>query len=105
MCVCLLFARSLIVPQLPKEALGLTNGTSVSASVAALVAFDSVSAIVFGEVRLLRLGSFFLDFFSNIFNLSDVDYKIDTELHFLSRSAQRWERKHSWEPKLTLPPS
>lgn len=35
----------------PKEALGVMNGTSFSASVAALVAFQSVDAVVLAEVR------------------------------------------------------
>jgi hypothetical protein len=36
--------------QLPKEHIGMVNGTSFSASVGALIAFESVGAIVLGEV-------------------------------------------------------
>jgi len=47
----LLSPPELIFPQLPKEHIGILNGTSFSASVAALVAFESVGAIVLGEVN------------------------------------------------------
>ena len=36
--------------QLAKEHLGITNGTSFSASVGALIAFESVGAVVLAEV-------------------------------------------------------
>lgn len=42
--------KAYLFSQLPKEHIGMVNGTSFSASVGALIAFESVGAMVLGEV-------------------------------------------------------